>query len=109
VDPHPRGKLRDRSFRSLEFCSDGVRGLVAAVEILAIAPFALSVTIHTVICRDQTASSLIPTFAQRSYPGDANVGIKKITGNFMNLVDFSNLTFETGLISDGYQTSNSIH
>jgi hypothetical protein len=54
-------------------------------------------------------SGLIPTFASLGYERRANVEIKKTTSNLMNLVDFSNLTFETRFISDGYQTSNSIH
>ena len=40
-------------------------------------------------------NGLIPTFASLGYERRANVGIKKTTGNVMNLVDFSSLTFET--------------
>ncbi|MFV0800852.1 hypothetical protein OHI65_13800 [Brucella sp. MAB-22] len=43
----------------------------------------------------QHASGLIPTFASLGYERRANVEIKKTTGNFMNLVYFSSLTFET--------------
>gem|GEM_PF-5260686 len=37
----------------------------------------------------------MPTFAFLGYKHQTNVGIKKTTSNYIYLVDFSNLTFET--------------